>query len=117
MEIIKTSTENKVDIYKLTQDAAIQSMKDSKGQLITVKEWAHYTDTDKDGNTREIISIMDNDGVVRATNSATFRKDFLNMVDLFGQELASITVLADVSKNNREFITCSLADVKATKKK
>lgn len=117
MEIVRTNTEDKVTLYKLTQDAGIRKMTDIKGDIKTVKAYAQYTDEDKDGNVREIVSIMGEDDVVHATNSPTFIRDFLKMVDLFGDELKSINVVAGTSKANREFITASLGEVKVSKKK
>lgn len=112
MEIIKASTENKVALYKMTQDAGIKKMSEYEGQEIVVKEYALYKDTDKDGQERTVLSIMDNEGVCYATNSATFQKDFDAMATIFGDDLISINIVGGTSKANRHFITCSLGRAK-----
>lgn len=112
MEIIKASTENKVALYKMTQDAGIKKMSEYEGKEIAVKEYALYKDTDKDGQERTVLSIMDNEGVCYATNSATFQKDFDAMATIFGEDLISINIVGGTSKANRHFITCSLGQAK-----
>ncbi len=112
MEIIKASTENKVALYKMTQDAGIKKMSEYEGKELTVKGYALYKDTDKDGQERTVLSIIDADGICYATNSATFQKDFDAMVTIFGEDLESINVVGGTSKANRHFITCSLGKAK-----
>ena len=116
MEIIKTSTESKIAIYKMTQDAGIQKMSEKENEVITVADYTLYKDTDKDGVERTVLSIMDKDGNCYATNSATFQKDFDAMVNIFGESLISIKVVGGTSKANRHFITCSLAEAEEEKK-
>lgn len=116
MEIIKTSTDSKTAIYKMTQDAGIGKMSEKENEIIEVAEYTLYKDTDKDGVERTVLSIMDADGNCFATNSATFQKDFDAMVAIFGEDLISIKVVGGTSKANRHFITCSLNEAKDEKK-
>lgn len=98
----------KRDIYKLTMDANIKKMSDYIGVEFTPVKHAFYTDENSKGETNEILSIMDENGDVYATNSATFKQDFAKMLDLFGDEDFQMTVVSGISKNGREFITCAL---------
>ena len=107
--IIKSNKElTKRESYKLTLDPAIKRMKDLIGVQIDVSAYCLYTDTNKDGEEVEVLSIMDKDGGVCATNSATFKKDFMNIADLMDDEEYTIEVISGQSKAGRDFITCTL---------
>lgn len=98
--------------YHLTLSPAVQKMKDAQDSTISVKAWALYNDTDKDGKEQEILSILTNDGEIYATNSRTFIDDFRKMWELFvecGEIVHNITVVSGMSKAGREFITCVYA--------
>lgn len=110
MIIIKTSKElTKRESYKLTMDPAIKKMKDFIGVQIDVAAYCLYKDmNDKDGKEVEVLSIMDKDGGVCATNSDTFKRDFQNIADLMDGEDYTIEIISGQSKAGREFITCTL---------
>lgn len=107
---IISGTENlsKREIYKMTMDAGIKRMRDYVGSEMTPVKHLFYKDVDSKGNENEILSIMDENGEVFATNSKTFKDDFCKMLELFGDEDFAITVISGVSKNDREFITCTI---------
>lgn len=110
MTITKISKElNKKELYKMTMDAGIKKMKDYVGSIIDVYAYCIYTDfNSKDNKEVEVLSVMDTDGSVFATNSATFKKDFLNIATLMEGEEFSVGVTSGTSKAGREFITCTL---------
>ena len=110
MTITKISKElNKKELYKMTMDAGIKKMKDYVGSSIDVYAYCIYTDfNSKDNKEVEVLSVMDIDGSVFATNSATFKKDFLNIVTLMEGEEFSVGVTSGTSKAGREFISCIL---------
>lgn len=110
MTITKTSKElNKKEAYKMTLDAGIKKMRDYLGLQIDVQAYCLYTDfNSKDNKEVEVLSIMDMDGAVYATNSATFKKDFMNIAKLMDGEDFSIGITSGTSKAGREFITCTL---------
>lgn len=110
MTITKISKElNKKELYKMTMDAGIKKMKDYVGSSIDVYAYCIYTDfNSKDNKEVEVLSVMDTDGSVFATNSATFKKDFLNIATLMEGEDFSVGVISGTSKAGREFITCIL---------
>lgn len=110
MTITKISKElNKKEIYKMTMDAGIKKMKDFVGVSIDVYAYCIYTDfNSKDNKEVEVLSVMDEDGTVYATNSVTFKRDFLDIVTLMEGEDFSVGVTSGTSKAGREFITCTL---------
>ena len=110
MTITKISKElSKKELYKMTMDAGIKKMKDFVGASIDVYAYCVYTDfNSKDNKEVEILSVMDTDGAVYATNSPTFKNDFMNIVALMEGENFSVGVTSGTSKAGREFITCSL---------
>jgi len=110
MTITKTSKElTKKEAYKMTMDAGIKKMKDFIGSSLDVYAYCVYTDFDsKDNKEVEVLSVMDTDGNVYATNSATFKRDFVNIAELMADEDFSIGVTSGTSKAGREFITCTL---------
>lgn len=110
MTIIKTSKElTKKEIYKLTLDPAMKKMKDFIGSSIDVYAFCLYTDfNSKDNKEVEVLSVMDKDGSVFATNSPTFKKDFMNIAEIMEDDDYSIGVISGTSNAGREFITCTL---------
>ncbi len=110
MTITKTSKElTKKEIYKLTLDPAMKKMKDFVGSSIDVYAYCLYTDfNSKDDKEVEVLSVMDKDGSVFATNSPTFKKDFMNIAEIMEDDEYSIEVISGTSNAGREFITCTL---------
>ena len=110
MTITKTSKElSKKEIYKLTLDPAMKKMKDFIGSSIDVCAFCLYTDfNSKDNKEVEVLSVMDKDGTVFATNSPTFKKDFMNIAEILEDDDYSIGIISGTSNAGREFITCTL---------
>lgn len=107
--IIKSNKElTKRESYKLTLDPAIKKMKDFIGVQIDVSAYCLYKDVNRDGKEVEVLSIMDKDGGVCATNSETFKRDFMNIEELMDGEEYTIEIISGQSKAGREFITCTL---------
>ena len=107
--IIKSNKElTKRESYKMTLDPAIKKMKDFIGVQIEVAAYCLYQDVNKDGKEVEVLSIMDKDGGVCATNSETFKRDFMNIAELMDGEEYTIKIISGQSKAGREFITCTL---------
>lgn len=115
MEIIRKSSEELTvkQIYDLTKSPEIQRVSENDGALMRVDAWALYRDTDKDGNTREILSILDNEVGVVATNSLTFIGDFIEIIEMcmdYGEEVQHIKISSGTSKAGRTFYTCVYID-------
>lgn len=115
MEIIKKSSNELTmkQLYDLTKSPEIQRVSDNEGALVQVDAWARYNDTDKDGNTREILSILDNEVGAVATNSATFIRDFMEIAEMCtvcGVKLQHVKISSGMSKAGRKFYTCVYVD-------
>lgn len=115
MEIIKKSSDELTmkQMYDLTKSPEIQKVSDNDGALLQVDAWALYNDTDKDGNTREILSILDNEVGAVATNSVTFIRDFMAITEMCadcGVEPRHVKISSGTSKAGRKFYTCIYVD-------
>lgn len=112
MEILETSREfTAAEKWKMTRDAAIQKMSEIEGQTFKPVEYCVYNDTNSDGVEQTLLSIMAEDGVVYATNSETFRREFLDMCNVFREsheEIEKISVMGGTTNSGRHFITCAL---------
>lgn len=99
--------------WKLTRDAGILKMSDIEGQSIQPTEYCIYEDTNAEGEEQTLLSVLTDEGLVYATNSETFRREFIDMMDTFknaGEVIPKITVMGGTTKSNRHYITCALAD-------
>lgn len=103
---------NKKETYLMMNNQATKKLRDAVGAQLEVTMWAKFEDVDdRDPDKRiEILSIKTADGDYLATNSATFIKEFDKIVEIFGGELPDIVVISGTSKNNREYISCTIAD-------
>lgn len=109
MEITEKSREfAPAEIYKATKSNSIKRMSDiADNEIITVKDYIVYEDVKEDGSVT-ILSIITDTGIY-ATNSATFTRTFLDIVDIIGELPVNIRVGHDTSKNGRKFIFADLA--------
>ena len=115
MEIIKKSSDELTmkQMYDLTKSPEIQRVSDNEGALVQVDAWVLYNDTDSIGNAREILSILDNEVGVVATNSVTFIRDFMEIVEMCadcGVEPRHVKISSGTSKAGRKFYTCIYVD-------
>lgn len=79
------------------------------GIEISIDYWALFTDDSKE-NESEVLTIVDKNGVVYATISDTFKKNFFRMVEIFEDEEFAIVKISGETKNGRDFVNCDLAD-------
>lgn len=109
MEITRKSRDfAPAEIYKATKSNSIKRMSDiADNEIITVKDYIVYEDVKDDGSVT-ILSIITDTGIY-ATNSATFTRTFLDIVDIMVELPINITVGHDTSKNGRKFIFADLA--------
>lgn len=110
MNILKTNATTPAEIYNLTMNPQTQKMSNFKDSAIRLARHCLYEDVDaKTGEVKEILTIMDENGTVYATNSKTFQDDFFKMVELFegmGATVNEIAIISGTSKSGREFISC-----------
>lgn len=111
MEIIKKSRElSKVELYKMTMDAGIESMnRIEDGTLIDVDAVVTFIDTNSNGEEVKITSVMDKDGNVFAFQSETFRHSLENIMSIMDGDDFSIIKESGKTKSGRSFINCRLA--------
>lgn len=82
------------------------------GTIINVKMYAIFED-DKEGVDEPItiLSIMDNDGTVYASNSSVVRRSFEDIADIFFEddEEFAIEKISGTTKSGRSFVNVTLA--------
>ena len=114
MIIIRTNIadieNNKKKVYKLTK-ASGNNVKDVEGTYL-VKEWAIYTEENSNGVENTVLAVLALDvsgvSVKLQTISQTFIRDFLEIVDLMGDEDFAIDIVHGKSKAGRNFVSCEL---------
>lgn len=110
MTIIKKSNDLTMkDIYDLTKSPEIQKMTSIKGETLDIDSYAVYEDVTNTGEIQTIASIKTKEGETFATNSRTFTREFLSILDMceeVGETVHEVKVHAATSKSGREFITC-----------
>lgn len=109
MNIIRQSKENMkaTEIYKLSKDPKIQKMSENIGRTVNVDSWIIYSELNAKGEEVVVLSIKDQDGTVLATNSKVFREQFEDIAEICGGDVDMIEIISGLSKNNREYVTCS----------
>lgn len=111
IKILETSTElTKVQKYLMTTSPAIKSVKDlADGEGVKVVASLTFQDIKDDGEEVEIFSILDENGVAYATNSKTFKRAFLDIVEAMdGEYPIPILKSSGVSNAGRQFVQCEL---------
>ena len=114
MEILRSNfdTTNRYDIYKLTKSSGEMVQNIVDGLSVPVAKWALYTDLKegRDGTTKEqqVLSIVDTAGVKYSTVSATFIREFLDIVDIMGEDAFAVIIRHGQTKSGKSFVTCEL---------
>lgn len=114
MKIIRTSKElTKPEIYMLTMSPSIVSVKDIPDNTeIDVCTWCEYTVEDRNGVEIDLISVMDSENKVYTSQSATFKRNFFNLVDIFENEMFTIKKISGTNNAGRQYVTCDLVITK-----
>ena len=113
IEVIKRSRDlTKVEEYLMTQDASIVVIKDvPDSTLISVKAWCIFIDhKEKDGKPEdvELLSVLDDNNQAYSCQSATFKRSFLDIANLMGEDKYSIIKRSGTTKAGRPFVDCSM---------
>ena len=114
MEIIrKTEGLTSADLYALTKGNDVRKMADAKGEILDVLKFVLYKDEDVHGNPMTVLAVETVDGAKYATNSKTFTRNFSYILAIFdaGDEELPTRFHGGygVSKGNREYLTCDIA--------
>lgn len=107
MEIIKVAPESvaqsPLEKYQLVAAPGLNLAKVGL-ESFRVRAWALFTDGESDRK-REVLAIVDEEGNIYRTISATFKRSFINIVENF-VEFPVIAVQHGESKNGRGYIDC-----------
>lgn len=102
-------TMDKKTLYSLTRGQSMSIKDVDERTVITPVAYAVYEDTNKDGETKEVLAIRDAEsGEVFATVSPTFKRDFFDIVDFMPEGDYSIRVIHGTTKAGRDFVTCTM---------
>lgn len=111
MEVIKKFPEN-MDArtqYKMMKSPDVKKMSDAVDSILEVKSWIQYEDVEeKTGEIKTILALETVDGEMFGTVSATFMKEFSDIVKFFGDDVGAIKVIGGKSKSGRNYITCTV---------
>lgn len=111
MNIINQSGElTKMQLYKMTEGKKSISVKDAVGLTFRVWAWCEYEDQNERGDKSHVLSILATDGSVYTTVSDVFRRSFMRILEVFGDDLPEIEILEGQTKNNRTYYDCTAID-------
>lgn len=112
MNIIKTNiadNEWTMDLsYDMFESPDRLKGADLKGAQVHVDKYCLYEEFDAQNNTVRILTVLTTEGQVFATTSAAFIRTFGRIMELAKRcnvEDVCIEIIAERSKNNREYIT------------
>ena len=114
MEIIKTNVDvnDKKALYKLTKSSSMMVQEAPAGLSVPIASWALYNDPKqgKDGEMKEnkVLSFVDTSDVKYSTISATFIREFLDIVEIMGSDPFAIILLHGTSNKGKAFVSCEL---------
>lgn len=114
MVILKTSRDfTNVEKYLMTQDPGIMSVKDVPDSTsMDVSGYLLYEDQNAKGETSELLSVIGSvDGATKVwcCQSATFKRSFEQMFELFEGEPFTIIKTSGISKGGKNYVDCRLA--------
>lgn len=114
MTIIRTNIDNleadKKTLYKLTKSKGV-SVKDVDG-VFSVKAFLIYEDVNSKGEIQTVTAVLcedsENQPVKLQSISATFRREFEEIVDIMGKDDFSIILVHGTTKSGRDFVSCEM---------
>lgn len=98
----------KGEMFNMTQGTEVGKLSDKVGETLRLDGWVLYEDLNASGSPQEVLVVREDNGELSATISATFIEQFIKLVDFMGDESYSIKIVGKKSKNNRDYITCSV---------
>ena len=109
MEIKEQSRQfSKPETYKLTRGQSI-NCKDAIGTSFEPTGYMIYEEENSKGELVEILAVISKQGNVYSTMSATFKREFKYLWDLMDGDEFTLAVIGGVTKNNRDYVSCTLA--------
>ena len=98
----------KGEMFNMTQGSEVGKLSDKVGETLKLDGWVLYEDLNASGSPQEVLVVREESGELSATISATFIEQFIKLVDFMGDESYSVRIVGKKSKNNRDYITCSV---------
>ena len=113
MEIVKkTDNITAADLFGMTKGPDVRKMTDAKGEILDILSYVIYKDEKEDQDPVTVLSVKTVDGVMYATNSKTFIRNFadiLAMYDECGEEAPTRFKVGFARSNaGREYLTCTV---------
>ena len=106
--IVKSKDFDKVEEYLMTKGKDVHSVKDVEdGTSILVDGYIIFTDTNKNGDEIEVMSIITPEKEVYATQSQTFKESLLDIISIMGVG-APIVKISGTTKSGRPYVDCKL---------
>lgn len=103
---------DKKTMYKLTHADGVNVKDCENGDVVKVYKFALYDETkpDKNGNekTDTVLSILDENMVKYHTISPYFIDSFMEILEIFGEDLPGIAICKKVSKGGRTFVSATI---------
>lgn len=111
--IKKTEGLTSADLYALTKGNDVRKMADFEGEVLDIQKFVLYADEDVNGNPMTVLAVETVDGVMIATNSKTFVRNFSDILAIYdagNEEIPTrFKVGSGKSKSNRKYLTCDIA--------
>lgn len=119
MNIIKSNFEtNPMSMYNMTKSPEITSVsKLADGDVLQVVQWLFYEDLNSKDEVVSLLSFMNENGAVFATQSDTFKGSFEEILDIIhstgGDDKAIFTIkkISGTAKSGRDYINCVLIGI------
>ncbi len=103
----------KVERYMLTLSPEIKTIQDiTDNTVIKVSAFAEFDDVDEDtGEISHLLGILDESGDSYVTKSATFKRSFNDIADIFADDNESFSIrkISGTTKAGRPYVNCVLA--------
>ena len=103
----------KVERYRLTLSPEIKTIQNLPDDTkIEVSAFCTFDDIDEDtGEVAHLLGILDPDGNSFVTQSATFKRSFMDIADIFadGKESFAIRKISGKTNSGRDYVNCVLA--------
>ena len=101
------------EVVALTKGNDVQKMSDAVGEVLDFDKVVIYDDVNSKGEPMQVMAVQTKPGAKYATNSATFIRNYVEIINLFddsGEEApTTFKVGSGTSKNGRPFICCDIA--------
>lgn len=113
--ILKASKDfTKRELYTLTAGSATRPMRDALESVLAVKDWVlyeyPYTEETGEETIRKAVTMVTDDGEIFGSSAKPFVESFEEIIDfLDGDDVGGLVVVEKESRNNRKYLTCTLA--------